>query len=69
MQSPKGLTPVEEGNKSICADLGWRGRPSLNEPTSVEEGIQLCRASKCRLQSERVTSPFVPTSVGEDVQA
>ena len=40
MQSPEVPTLVEEGNKSICADLGRRGHPKLNEPTSVEEGIK-----------------------------
>ena len=40
MQSPKVLTLVEEGNKSIHANLSQRGCPSLNELTSVEEGIK-----------------------------
>ena len=69
IQSPKVPTPVREGNKSICANLSQRGCPSLNGPTSVEEGIQAFRAPKCRHRSKRAASPFVPTSVGEDVQA
>ena len=40
MQSPEVPTLVEEGSKSICADLGRRGHLSLNEPTSVGEGIK-----------------------------
>ena len=69
MQSPEVSTPVGEGIKSICADLSRRGHVSLNEPTSVEEGIQTPRALKCRLRSKRAASPLVLTSVGEDIQA
>ena len=69
IQSPEVLTPVGEGSKSTCADLGRRGHLSLNGLTSVGEGTQASRAPKCRLRSERAASPLVPTLVGEDIQA
>ena len=40
MQSPKVPTSIGEGNKSICTDLNQRGHLSLNELTSVGEGIK-----------------------------
>ena len=40
IQNPKVLTPIREGNKSICADLGQRGHLSLKGPTSVGKGFQ-----------------------------
>ena len=40
MQKPKVPTLVGEDIESICADLGQRRHLSLNEPTSIEEGIK-----------------------------
>ena len=67
MQSLEAPTLVKEGSKSICVDLSWRGHLSLNEPTSIKEGIQICRAPKCQLRSEREACPFTLTSIGEDI--
>ena len=69
IQSPEVSTSVEEGSKSTCGNLGWKGHLSLDGPTSIKEGIQASRASKCRLRSERKTSPLLPTLIREDLQA
>ena len=55
IQSTEVSTLIREGSKSAYVDLSRRGHPSLNGPTSVGEGTQASRASKCRLRSERVT--------------
>ena len=48
------LTLIGEGSKSIYTNLGWRGHPSLNESTSIGEGINKENKSQ------------VPTSIKED---
>ena len=40
IQSLEVPTSIEEGNKSIWADLGRRGHLSLKRPTSIEKGFQ-----------------------------
>ena len=67
-KSPNYANLDRRGYKMLKhVDLDQRGCPSINGLTSIREGIRAFRAPKCRLRSKRAVSPFMPTSVEEDI--